>query len=106
MVSFALRTLVFHKHQSPSCIYSETETYESTHLDHWSKPRFALIQPIVFYPTVISILLLGPLSIIALWRLKKQVLAFEEKEQGERKFWNVRIGNPDSVDNHSMIYAR
>ena len=54
---------------------------ESTHLDHWSQHRFALIQPTVFYPTIIGILLLGPISIGALWRLKKQVKALEEKEQ-------------------------
>ena len=54
---------------------------ESTHLDHWSQHRFALIQETVFYPTVIGLLLLGPLSILALWRLKKQVKALVEKEQ-------------------------
>ena len=70
---------------------------ESTHLDHWSQHRFTLIQPNVFYPTVIGILLLGPLSILALWRLKKQVKALEEKEEGGRKFWNADRVNPDPV---------
>ena len=68
---------------------------ESTHLDHWSEHRFALIQATAFYPTVIGIVLLGPLSIIALWGLKKQVLAFEEKEEGGRKFWDPPFCNPD-----------
>ena len=43
---------------------------ESTHLDHWSQHRFSLIHPTVFYPTVIGILLLGPLSRVALVGLK------------------------------------
>ena len=62
---------------------------DSTHLDHWSSHRFALIQPTIFYPTIGGILLLGPLSILALWGLKKQVLALEEKEKGEKKFWHA-----------------
>ena len=61
---------------------------ESTHLDHWYEHRFTLIQPTVFYPIVICILLLGPLSIGALWGLKKQVLALEKKEQGRRRIWD------------------
>jgi hypothetical protein len=59
----------------------------STHLDHWSSHRFALIQPTIFYPTIEGILLLGPLSILALWGLKRQVKALEENENGERTFW-------------------
>ena len=70
---------------------------ESTHLDHWSQHRFALIQPTVFYPIVISILLLGPLSIIALVGLEKQVIAFEEKEEGGRKIWDADDDNHDPV---------
>ena len=70
---------------------------ESTHLDHWSQHRFALIQPKIFYPTVISILLLGPLSIVALWGLKKQVLALE-KEQGRRRIWDPYWADPDQVE--------
>ena len=62
---------------------------ESTHLYHWSSHHFILTHSSIFYPTVISILLLGPLSIIALRVLKKQVLALEEKETGERKFWEA-----------------
>ena len=71
---------------------------DSTHLDHWSSHRFAIIQPDIFYPTIGGILLLGPLSILALWGLKKQVKALEEKEEGERKFWDAAKGNPDPVD--------
>jgi hypothetical protein len=59
----------------------------STHLDHWSSHRFALLQPTIFYPTIRGILLLGPLSILALWGLKRQVKALEENENGERTFW-------------------
>ena len=62
---------------------------ESTHLDHWYDRNFTLNDADIFYPTVICILLLGPLSILALWGLKKQVLALEEKEKGDRKFWNA-----------------
>ena len=68
---------------------------DSTHLDHWSEHRFALIKATAFYPTLIGIVLLGPLSIIALWGLKKQVLAFEEKEEEGRKFWDPPFCNPD-----------
>lgn len=60
-----------------------------THLDHWSSHRLVLIQPTVFYHTISAILLLGPLSILALRGLKRQVLAVEEKEKGERKFWDA-----------------
>ena len=75
---------------------------DSTHLAHWSSHRFALIQPTIFYLTTVGILILGPLSILALWGLKKQVKALEEKEKGERgkrrrKFWFVKCGNPDPV---------
>ena len=62
---------------------------ESTHLDHWYDRNFTLNDADIFYPTVICILLLGPLSILALWGLKKQVLSLEEKEKGDRKFWNA-----------------
>ena len=54
---------------------------ESTHLDHWSSHWFNLNNPDVFLPTVVSILLLGPFSILALWGLKKQVLALEKENQ-------------------------
>merc|ERR1719210_671229 len=54
---------------------------ESTHLDHWSSHWFNLNNPDVFLPTVGSILLLGPFSILALWGLKKQVLALEKENQ-------------------------
>ena len=70
---------------------------DSTHLDHWSSHRFALIQPTIFYPTIIGILILGPISILALWGLKKQVKALERKEEGERKFWDAYSDNPDPV---------
>ena len=63
---------------------------ESTHLDHWSSHRFTLIRPTVFYHTISGILLLGPLSILALWGLKRQVLALEEREKGKLKFWDAR----------------
>jgi len=64
---------------------------DSTHLDHWSSHRFALIQPHIFYPTTVGILLLGPLSILALWGLEKQVKALEEKEESGREFWDARL---------------
>ena len=35
------------------------------------------------------------LSILALWGLKKQVLALEEKDKGGRKFWKSARDNPD-----------
>ena len=54
---------------------------ESTHLDHWSSHWFNLNNPDIFHSTVISILLLGPFSILALWGLKKQVLALEKENQ-------------------------
>ena len=54
---------------------------ESTHLDHWSSHWFNLNNPDIFRSTVISILLLGPFSILALWGLKKQVLALEKENQ-------------------------
>ena len=48
-------------------------------------------------PTIGGILLLGPLSILALWGLKKKVLALEEKEKGGRKFWEAELSNPDPL---------
>ena len=73
---------------------------EFTHLDHWSSHRLVLIRPTIFFNTISVILLLGPLSIVALWSLKNGVLALEEKEKGGRKFWNPSSkykGNPDPV---------
>ena len=55
-------------------------------LDHWSSNQFTLLTPTIFFPTTSSLLLLGPLSILALWSLKKQVLTLEEKEKGEWSF--------------------
>ena len=79
---------------------------ELTHLDHWSAHRFAFIHPTFFYPTTSEILLLGPLSILALWGLKKQVKALEKKEEeGGRKFWEpAAINNPDPVDDNSQMF--
>ena len=54
---------------------------ESAHLDHWSSHWFNLNNPDIFRSTAISILLLGPFSILALWGLKKQVLALEKENQ-------------------------
>ena len=71
---------------------------DSTHLDHWSSHRFALIQPTIFYPTIVGILLLGPLSTLALWGLKKQVKALEEKEEGRRKFGKQNSGDDGRIE--------
>ena len=62
---------------------------EYTHLNHWSSHRFVLGHPLIFYPTINGVLFLGPLSILALWGLKKQVVALEQKEGGERILWST-----------------
>ena len=75
---------------------------ESTHLDHWSEPRFALhsdlFGPIGLYLAVLLILFFGPLSLMCLWDLKNKVKAFEREEAGGRKFWEALYGNPDPVE--------
>lgn len=53
----------------------------STHLPHWSNHRFTFHEnQALFFATTCSVLVFGPISILALWRLKRQVNALEEKE--------------------------
>ena len=78
---------------------------ESTYLDHWSTNRFTLIKPTIFYPTISGLLFAGPLSVLALWGLKKQVLTLEEKEEGEQKFWEPASSKHDKEVNDSQMFT-
>ena len=54
----------------------------SIHLPHWSEHRFTFREnPALFYSTTCAMIVFGPMSIFALWRLKRQV-----KRQGSN-FW-------------------
>ena len=94
MIAVSITWLILHTTTLVSLMIWAGALPESAHLEHWSSQRFALIQPTIFYPTIICILLLGPLSILALWGLKKQVKVLEEKEEGERKFWDAPKRQP------------
>ena len=63
---------------------------ESTHLPHWSEPRFAFHgRSSLFFATTIAIILMGPVSIFFLWRLKHQVKALAMKENKMDAYWGV-----------------
>ena len=63
---------------------------ESTHLSHWSEPRFAFHgHPTLFFVTTTAIILMGPVSIFCLWRMKHQVKALAMKEGKMDTYWGV-----------------
>ena len=63
---------------------------ESTHLPHWSEPRFAFHgHPTLFFVTTTAIILMGPVSIFFLWRLKHQVKALAVEENKMDAYWGV-----------------
>ena len=60
----------------------------STHLDHWSDHRFRFKDnQALFFATTCAVIASGPISILFLWRLKKQVKAVEEKDGKVELFW-------------------
>ena len=60
----------------------------STHLPHWSDHRFTYHEnPALFYATTCSVIVFGPISILALWRLKRQVEALGREENKHVMFW-------------------
>ena len=63
---------------------------ESNHLSHWSEHRFAFHgHPTLFLSTTSGIILMGPISIFFLWRLKHQVKALATKEGKVDTYWGV-----------------
>ena len=63
----------------------------STHLPHWSNHRFVFHgNPKPFFATASGLLLLGPISILFLWRLKLQIKNFGEKEGKVDTFWGAQ----------------
>ena len=59
-----------------------------THLAHWSDHRFTFHENLdLFYAVTSAVLVFGPISILSLYGLKRQVKALGEKEDKMTIFW-------------------
>ena len=64
----------------------------STHLPHWSDHRFYFYKNLpLFFSLSSAMLVLGPISILFLWRLKQQVKAYAQKERQMDILWGPNI---------------